>query len=447
MKNNILSPSLLNTLNERYQLVRNHTGDICKNLQPEDLQLQASDFASPAKWHLAHTSWFFETFLLKPHQAGYKEFNPAYNFFFNSYYESVGKRNPRPNRGLMSRPLVSEIFSFRRYVDSQMALLLDTDKFKDPELMMLFELGLQHEQQHQELLITDIKYALSLNPLYPAVLDLKENKGNLVAESVHYSGESAYNKDSFHSGESAFNRNSSHSGDTGHTADLADSGDTAHTFIDITGGIFEIGARGEAFSFDNEHPRHRTFLESFSVRKGLVTNGEYLAFMNSGGYENFNYWHADARPWIADNEISAPLYWLNQDGKWFHYTLNGLSPLNLNAPVTHISFYEAFAFAEWAGMRLLTEQEWEVAAPELNWGERWEWTSSAYVPYPGYQHAAGALGEYNGKFMVNQIILRGASIATSPCHSRITYRNFFNPPLRWQFTGIRLAQKHGNITT
>ena len=410
LKNTVLTEQLSNTLTEQFRLVRKHTESICKNLHPEDLQLQASDFASPAKWHLAHTSWFFETFLLKPYFAGYNEFNETYNFFFNSYYESVGKRNPRPNRGLMSRPYATEVFSYRKYVDEHMLILLSGEQFDDAGFTMLFELGLQHEQQHQELLLTDIKYALSLNPLFPAVYDLHENR---IEDHIEFF--------------------EAHSHD--------------NAWISFEEGIYEIGASGSAFSFDNEHPRHKSFLASYSVRKNLVTNREFLEFMNSGGYSNFNYWHADARPWINENEISSPLYWTKKENEWFHYTLNGLTPLNLDAPVTHISFYEAFAFAEWFGMRLLTEQEWEIASTKLNWGTRWEWTSSAYLPYPGFEHAAGALGEYNGKFMVNQMVLRGASLATPASHSRPTYRNFFNPPLRWQFTGIRLARKHGTINT
>lgn len=411
LKNTVLTEKVLNTLFERYHLVRKHTESICKNLQPEDLQLQASDFASPAKWHLAHTSWFFETFLLKPHLPDYHVFNESYNFFFNSYYESVGKRNPRPNRGLMSRPYATEIFSYRKYIDEHMEILFSGEQFVDAEFIMLFELGLQHEQQHQELLLTDIKYALSLNPLFPAVYDLQENKSS--DKSILSIGANS----------------------------------NIDAWINFEEGIYEIGASGAGFSFDNEHPRHRSFLQSYSVRKNLVTNGEFLEFMIAGGYDNFNYWHADARPWINENEIISPLYWIKQGENWFHYTLNGLCPLNLSAPVTHISFYEAFAFAEWSGMRLPTEQEWEIASTKFNWGERWEWTSSAYLPYPGYEHATGALGEYNGKFMVNQMVLRGASVATPASHSRLTYRNFFNPPLRWQFTGIRLARKHGTINT
>lgn len=401
----------MSNFSERYSIVRAHTESLCQNLEAEDLQIQASDFASPAKWHLAHTSWFFETFLLRSYLSGYQEYNPDFNFYFNSYYESVGKRTPRPHRGLMSRPLASDVYAYRVYIDTHMKVLLETGILQQDELKMLFELGLQHEQQHQELLLTDIKYALSLNPVAPQVYELYENKATATDQ------ESGGRKDA--------------------------GGD----WVQITEGIYEIGAQGESFSFDNEHPRHRTFVESYAISKKLVTNGEYLEFMRQDGYADFRYWHADARPWLSENEISAPLYWIKKEGVWFHYTLGGLTELNMGAPVTHISFYEAFAYAEWAGMRLPTEQEWEIASGGFNWGERWEWTNSAYLPYPGYTHAAGALGEYNGKFMVNQHILRGASIATPAGHSRNTYRNFFNPPLRWQFTGIRLATKHGTIIT
>lgn len=432
LQNRILPLSHLKNSIERFRLVRRHTGSICAKLEAEDLQIQAAEFASPAKWHLAHTSWFYETFMLKKYLPGYRDFNPAFNFFFNSYYESVGKRTPRPHRGLMSRPLATEIFAYRAYIDLHMEELLNLPVSGQDELKMLFELGLQHEQQHQELLLTDIKYALSLNPLYPEVVDLNEN--------ARASGSAGTGSTAWHNFDEGIYLIGASSDPAG--AFAQDPGSTeAEASLDAD----DSGNTG--FSFDNEHPRHRVFLENFSLRKTLVTNGEYLQFMNEGGYNDFRYWHADARPWIAENEISAPLYWIKSSDNWLHYTLSGLQPLELSAPVTHISFYEAFAFAEWAGMRLPTEQEWEAAAGSLNWGQRWEWTSSAYLPYPGYEHAEGALGEYNGKFMINQMVLRGASIATPASHSRITYRNFFNPPLRWQFTGIRLAKKHGTIST
>ncbi len=417
MPPDLLIQSLTRT--EQFQEIRAHTESICKNLEPEDLQLQPSDFASPAKWHLAHTTWFFETFLLKKFSKRYTDFDASYNFYFNSYYESIGNRTPRPHRGLMSRPLAREVFAYRQYVNRHMELLLDEMTGQESEFSMLLELGFQHEQQHQELLLTDIKYSLSLNPVYPAVIDLNENDP-IIGLFPATEERSVKNL----AGQQVMD---------------------AEPWMHFSEGIQQIGAGTEMFSFDNEHPRHRVFLEEYSLRKQLVSNGEFLQFMNEGGYEDFRHWHADGRAWVLENEISSPLYWIKQNGMWSHYTLNGLSPLNLQAPVTHISFYEAFAFAEWAGMRLPTEEEWELASGQLDWGKRWEWTASAYLPYPGYSHAEGALGEYNGKFMVNQMVLRGASIATPENHSRSTYRNFFNPHHRWQFTGIRLAKKHGHI--
>lgn len=420
--NSLYCPDLLKealTKIEQFRKIRSYTESICKNLEPEDLQLQPSDFASPAKWHLAHTTWFFETFLLKKFSKRYTDFDASYNFYFNSYYESIGKRTPRPHRGLMSRPLAKEVFAYRDYVNKHMELLLDDMTGQENELCMLLEVGFQHEQQHQELLLTDIKYSLSLNPVYPCVIDLSENE---PIEHLFPAAAESLSKNL--AGQQV---------------------SEPEAWIRFPEGIQHTGAGAEGFSFDNEHPRHRVFVEAFSLRKQLVSNGEFLQFMNEGGYEDFRHWHADGRAWVLENEVVSPLYWIKQDGMWFHYTLNGLSSLNMLAPVTHISFYEAFAFAEWAGMRLPTEEEWELASSQLDWGKRWEWTGSAYLPYPGYTHAEGALGEYNGKFMINQMVLRGASIATPENHSRPTYRNFFNPHHRWQFTGIRLAKKHGHI--
>lgn len=379
-------------MRETYLNVRNHTTSICKNLEPEDYVLQPIQDVSPAKWHLAHTTWFFENFVLKPNLSNYQEFHPKYAYLFNSYYESEGARTLRHQRGDLSRPTVKEILAYRRYVDEHM---LNFIPYAQSEVLGIIHLGLQHEQQHQELLITDLKYSLSLNPLNIGILNLNEQD-----------------------------------------AETAVSG-----FTKIDEGVYEIGYRGDSFCFDNELGIHKTYVNDFEISNRLVTNSEWLAFIADGGYKNPLLWHSEGWSWVKENQISAPLYWENEsDDSISVYTLHGRIALDKSAPVTHISFFEAAAFAEWSGHRLPTEFEWEIASKFLNWGSRWEWTNSAYLPYPGYQKAAGALGEYNGKFMVNQMVLRGASIATPPNHARNTYRNFFHPHLRWQFTGLRLCK-------
>lgn len=379
-------------MQETYLNVRNHTTGICKNLEPEDYVLQPIQDVSPAKWHLAHTTWFFENFVLKPNLSSYQEFHPKYAYLFNSYYESEGARTLRHQRGDLSRPTVKEILAYRRYVDEHMLNFIPNAQ---PEVLGIIHLGLQHEQQHQELLITDLKYSLSLNPLNIGILNLNEQD-----------------------------------------AETAVSG-----FTKIDEGVYEIGYRGDSFCFDNELGIHKTYVNDFEISNLLVTNSEWLAFIADGGYKNPMLWHSEGWSWVKENQISAPLYWENEsDDSISVYTLHGRIVLDKGAPVTHISFFEAAAFAEWSGHRLPTEFEWEIASKFLNWGSRWEWTNSAYLPYPGYQKAAGALGEYNGKFMVNQMVLRGASIATPPNHARNTYRNFFHPHLRWQFTGLRLCK-------
>ncbi len=393
------SPSLQNTLTatdllSRYLAVRNRSKQICAPLQTEDYVVQPVPDVSPPKWHLGHTTWFFETFILKPNIVGYQEFNPDYNYVFNSYYESVGVRVIRTNRGNLSRPTVQDIYAYRDYVDAAMENLLRCEV--SAELYELLTLGFYHEEQHQELLWTDIKYILGHNPLFPAYAENYPGKNSMPKNDA--------------------------------------------VFIPIKSGLYQIGHEGEGFCFDNELSRHTVFLPDFEISKALVSNAEYLEFMNDGGYQNFRFWHAEAWDWVKNNEIKAPLYWHYMDGEWFNYTLGGLKPVNLEEPVCHISFYEAAAFAAWKGMRLPTEFEWEAAAKELNWGSRWEWTNSAYLPYPGFITAPGAIGEYNGKFMVNQMVLRGASDVTSPQHSRETYRNFFQTNARWQYTGIRLAR-------
>ena len=382
---------------DRYRAVRAHSEALCAPLQAEDYVVQPIVDVSPPKWHLGHTTWFFETFVLGPHLPGYAVFDDAYAFVFNSYYETLGARVVRTDRGNLSRPTVEDVYHYRRHVDEQMARLLAVPL--TAAVAELLELGLQHEQQHQELLLTDIKYILGHNPLLPA----------------------------YHAPIEAL---------LPPTAPVA-----APSPIRLAAGVYEIGHAGAGFCFDNELGRHKVYLAAVTLAPTLVTNAEYLAFVEAGGYADFRHWHADGWDWVRAHAVRAPLYWHQPDGDaWHHYTLNGLQPLDLAAPVAHVSFYEAAAYAAWREARLPTEAEWEVAAAAgLAWGERWEWTGSAYLPYPGFRKAPGALGEYNGKFMINQMVLRGASVATSPGHSRPTYRNFFPPHLRWQFTGIRLA--------
>ena len=386
--------SAVENLAKRYAAVRQHTERICAPLEVEDYIPQPSVDVSPPKWNVAHTTWFFEEMILKKFSEDYREFNSQFGFLFNSYYNSLGTRTTRDARGDLSRPTVKEVFQYRKFVDEKMRELLSREASKD--LQKLVVLGLNHEQQHQELLLTDIKYSFGCNPTFP----------------VYYAGEILEEKGDIQSSE----------------------------FAEFTGGIYKIGFEGEGFCFDNELERHRVYLQDFTIAKNLVTNGEYLEFIEDGGYQDFRFWHAEGWDWVNGNEIRSPLYWREIDGEWFQFTLGGLRKLNRKNPVCHVSFYEAAAFAEWKRMRLPTEFEWEAASGEFKWGLRWEWTNSAYLPYPHFKKAAGALGEYNGKFMVNQMVLRGASVVTPPGHSRPTYRNFFHPPLRWQFTGIRLAK-------
>ena len=376
-----------------YREVRAFTEGLCEPLEVEDYIPQPIVDVSPAKWNIAHTTWFFEEMILKQFVPNYKVFDDRFGFLFNSYYNTIGERTPRDNRGALSRPKVSEVFAFRKYVDEQIAELLSTPL--EPEIAELVTLGLNHEQQHQELFLTDLKYTLSINPLFPAY-----REGFAPEEKIE-----------------------SGNGD----------------LVELGEGVYEIGFEGDGFCFDNELSRHKVYLNDFEISDRLVTNAEFIKFIDAGGYTDFRYWHSEGWDWVNREEVRSPLYW-KIDGEWHHFTLDGLRPLAMDAPVCHVSFFEASAFAEWKGMRLPTEFEWEAANDRFGWGKRWEWTNSAYLPYPGFAKAAGAVGEYNGKFMINQMVLRGASVATPEGHSRPSYRNFFHPHLRWQFTGIRLAK-------
>ncbi len=380
-------------LSEKYQSVRNHSASICKHLKTEDYIPQPVVFVSPPKWHLAHSTWFFEQFILKKHFKGYTVFNADFGFLFNSYYNNIGDRTFRADRGNITRPTVEEVYAYRNYVDEKMMLLIASEPSLD--VIDLITLGLNHEQQHQELLITDIKYILGNNPTFPV-----------------------YNPDCRWESEQ----------------------NEKYGFVHIEEGVYEIGYPGGSFCFDNEIGRHKTYIHDFEISQSLVTNGEFMDFMDDNGYENFNLWLDEGWSWVNANHIEAPMYWHRIDEAWHYYTLSGFQKVDPDAILTHISYFEAAAYASWKGMRLPTEFEWEAAADLFGWGKRWEWTNSAYLAYPGFQKAEGAIGEYNGKFMINQMILRGASAATSPDHSRKTYRNFFHPEERWQFTGIRLAR-------
>ena len=377
-----------------YSEVRAFTEQLCAPLEIEDYMPQPIQDVSPSKWNIAHTTWFFEEMILKTFAPDYQEFNHDYGFLFNSYYNTIGERTLRHKRGDLSRPTVKEIFKYRKYVDEQMLKLLQNDLAKETQDLII--LGLNHEQQHQELFLTDLKYTFSVNPIAPVY---KEDFALVEKGEI-----------------------------------------TANEFLEINGGLYDIGFEGEGFKFDNELSRHKVYLEDFQIQKQLITNAEFIEFIEDGGYKNHALWHSEGWDWVNQNNVDSPLYWRKKNDQWLQFTLSGLRKINWSNPVCHISFYEASAFAEWKNMRLPTEFEWETASEKFNWGLRWEWTSSAYLPYPDFKTAEGAVGEYNGKFMVNQKVLRGASVATSPNHSRKTYRNFFNPHLRWQFTGLRLAK-------
>ena len=375
---------------------RQYTETLCKPLEIEDYVVQPIIDVSPPKWHLGHTTWFFEEFILKHHKPNYKLFNEDFAFVFNSYYETIGKRVVRSDRGNLSRPGVAKVYDYRHYVTTELEEFLKSKSEISLEVEELLEIGIHHEKQHQELLVTDIKYILGNNPLLPKYND-------------------------------AFTENEVES--------------FPQEWISMEEGVYEIGAKdSDEFCYDNELGRHKVYLQDYKISNKLVTNSEFIEFIDAGGYLDFNFWHAEGLDWIKQNSIKRPMYWYNIDGEWHQYTFQGLKKIDGNAPLSHISYFEAFAFAQWKDCRLPTEFEWEAAQDKFDWGKRWEYTESAYLPYPEYQKAPGAIGEYNGKFMVNQKVLRGGSVATSLKHTRSTYRNFFPTNLRWQFTGIRLAK-------
>lgn len=389
-------PSRADDLSRRFQQTRNATEALAQGLTEEDQSVQSMPDASPAKWHRAHTTWFFEQFVLVPNLPDYKVFDPAFCFLFNSYYEAVGPRHPRPSRGLLTRPSVAQVTEYRHHVDAAVRRAI-------PQLPnhvdAVIELGLHHEQQHLELLITDILHAFAANPLFPAMIpDWREPLGQ--------------------------------------TSDT--------TFINFPGGLQNIGNAGQNFCFDNETPAHQAYLHPHSIASRLVRNRDWLGFIQDSGYRTSSLWMSDGWSTVLEAGWTAPLYWREIDGEWLQFGPGGLAPLVLDAPVRHISWYEADAFARWSNARLPTEMEWEAAqaSPAIleTTGHVWQWTESAYRPYPGYQPAPGAIGEYNGKFMINQMVLRGGSLATPQGHTRPTYRNFFHPDKRWQFSGLRLAK-------
>ena len=417
---NPISTTGVLSLTGKYSSIRKTSLLCCSPLTVEDHGLQSMPDASPAKWHLAHATWFFETFLLTENLPGYKLFHPSFRNLFNSYYNAVGDRPLRALRHILSRPTLDEVRAYRSHVDEAMNRLLSRELA--PVVLDLCVLGLNHEQQHQELILTDVKHGFAANPLRPAYRETRDSSANSprIAPSLQWGS--------------------------------------------FSEGVYPIGFEGDGFAFDNESPRHSVYLAPFRLASRLVTSGEYMEFIRDGGYATAALWLSDGWDCVRANQWSAPLYWEMHDGQWWHYTMGGMRPVSGEEPVCHVSYYEADAFARWAGARLATEFEWEVASGSCSlagnfmdreslhpqatrdggslsqmFGDVWEWTASAYLPYPGFRAAAGAVGEYNGKFMCNQMVLRGGSCATPQSHIRRTYRNFFPPHVRWQFMGIRLA--------
>ena len=382
------------SLKDQFVATRQKTEDICRHLEIEDYVVQPIMDVSPPKWHLGHTTWFFEEFVLSEFDTNYQRYHPKFAYVFNSYYESVGDKVFRSNRGNLSRPTVQAIYDYRTHVTKAVEGLLDRST-DDEEIKKILEIGIHHEKQHQELLLTDIKYIFGHNPLFPIY-------------DQHFKE--------------------------------VDIEDKKEEWISFDEGVHQIGYDGKDFCYDNELKSHRVFHEPFAISNKLITNKEYMEFMEDGGYENVLLWHAEAWDWINAQKVDSPKYWHKIDDTWQRFTLAGLQPIEEKEPVIQLSYYEASAFAQWKGQKLPTEFEWEVAQSKLDWGKVWEWTESSYLPYPGFSKAPGALGEYNGKFMVNQKVLRGKSVATPEGHSRPTYRNFFHPHLRWQFCGFRLAR-------
>lgn len=410
---------------ESYKTVRQFSHTLAEPLEIEDYVVQSMPDVSPTKWHLAHTSWFFETFVLSKALSDYKSPNSQYAYLFNSYYVQAGERHLRPKRGLISRPTVEETYSYRNHVDESMLQFMENADDKEWQgLESVIEIGIHHEQQHQELIVTDIKHVLSENPLHPKYTNGRNGSNKSTPQALKW--------------------------------------------VDFDGGLFDIGNQGRGFGYDNEYPEHKAYLNSYKLGSRLVTNSEYIEFIEDGGYETPEIWLSEGWATVETNNWKAPLYWQKQNGEWMQFTLTGLRKVEQDEPVTHVSYFEADAYARWAGSRLPTESEWEIAASNIEiegnfvddlkfhpvgldsssngsslkqmYGDVWEWTQSSYSAYPGYKTLPGALGEYNGKFMCNQMVLRGGSCATSKSHIRKTYRNFFPTNARWQFMGIRLAK-------
>ncbi len=418
------TPTMGESLRSRYARIRAHSFNLTKPLSDEDCCVQSMPEASPVKWHLAHTTWFFETFVLEKYEKPFAPFLPAFRMLFNSYYNGVGEKHPRPQRGLLTRPALHEVLLYRKKVNQRMEKIF-AQFGDDHAFRALVDLGLHHEQQHQELILTDVKHLLSLNPLKPAFRE-REEEDSPAPGGIEW--------------------------------------------LAFKGGLVEIGHGGDGFCFDNESPRHKHYLNSYSLASRLVTNGEFLEFIADGGYHDPRLWLSEGWDWVQANKIRHPIYWAQDDERWSEFTLGGKRPLQPAVPAVHISYFEADAYSRWAGVRLPSEAEWENAAcaheaedesdrhdrlhprPAKNaaslqqmFGDAWQWTQTSYAPYPGYLWPEGALGEYNGKFMVNQYVLRGSSCLTPGGHSRATYRNFFPATARWQVSGIRLAKAGGGV--